>query len=348
MKSRRIRIGVVGLGRIGWSFHCQTLARHRDFELVAVADTDPARRREAEETFGCAAFARYEQMLERADLEAVVIASPTHLHKDMALSALRRGLHVYLEKPMAATYADAQAIVRAARRRGRVLSVYQPHRAAAYFRQVLQIIRSGRIGTVYHFRRGGFRYVRRDDWQSLRRFGGGMLNNYGAHSLDQALQVTGYDVRRVFCQLRRVASLGDAEDVVKVVYETRKGVLGEVDINQASAISPYELEVYGTRGAVWLEKDRIHCRSFSPADLKRKRLNRSLASPDRKYPRDDIRFAERTIPVAGKHEVDVYADLARAIRTGSDPLVRPAEPLAVMRLLEQCRQDSRRILVTPI
>ena len=346
MSKRKIHIGVVGLGRIGWDFHCKTLAKHRDFALAGVADTDSRRCREAESTYGCAAFADFSELLELPGLEAVVIAAPTHLHKEMALAALRRNLHIYMEKPLARDLDEARSIVRAAARKGRVLSVYQPHRASATIQHLLKILRAGEIGQVYQVRFGRFNCVRRDDWQSLRRYGGGMLNNYGAHYLDVLMQLIGYDVKRVFCQLRRVMSLGDAEDVVKVMIETRNGAMGEVDINQASAISPFELEVVGTTGAVVLENGKFRVRSFDPKDLEPKELDRSLASAGRQYPRDQISFKEQLVPVDQRLQVDVYADLARAIRTGKAPLVKPEEPLAVMRLIERCRKDSKKIVVT--
>ena len=204
MSKRKIRIGVIGLGRIGWQFHCKTLADHKDFILAGVADVDSQRCREAEETYNCVSFTDYVELLDMDGLDVAVVAAPTHLHKEIALAALRRDLHIYLEKPLALDFDEARSIVRAARRKAKVLSVYQPQRAAAVHQHLLQIMRSGVIGQVYQVRFGRFNCVRRDDWQSLRRYGGGMLNNYGAHYLDLLLYFIGYDVKRVFCQLRRV------------------------------------------------------------------------------------------------------------------------------------------------
>jgi len=340
----KIRVGVAGLGRIGWHFHCKTLAGHPDFDLVAVQDADEGRLREAKETYGVATFGRLADMLRSAGLEVVAIATPTHLHREMAGEALRSGCHVMLEKPMAASARETEAIVRSAARHGRVLTVYQPHRAAAYFQHLRRILASGKIGQVYHVRRGMFNYVRRNDWQSLRRYGGGMLNNYGAHALDQVLQLVGCDVARVFCSLRRVASLGDADDVAKVLFETRRGSLGEVDINQASAVSPYELQVWGSRGSITLANGVFGIRYFEEGDLPPKPLDRSLASANRAYPSDDIPWREETVVVDAGLEVDVYADLAAAIRGGRPPLVQAKEALAVMRLIERCREDSGRVV----
>lgn len=340
---RKIRIGVAGLGRIGWDFHCNNLAGHADFELAAVADTDAGRRAEAEQKFRCRAFGVFDAMLAKGELDAVVIATPTHLHRPMAEAAFKAGLHVLLEKPMAATAADARAIARRAAARKRVLTVYQPHRLAAYYRHMLKLVRDGRIGPVYQVRRGAFAYVRRDDWQSQIRFGGGMLNNYGAHFLDQMLDFTGSKIRRLFCDLRRVATLGDADDVVKIVYETDGGVIADLEINMGAALSPFSFEVYGARGAIRMEKNEFVIRWFDPRELAPKTLDTGLASKDRKYPVDAVPWKEETVPVDKSLGVDVFADFARAIRTGRAPFVPPAQTIRVMEILERCRRGSQGI-----
>ena len=343
MPAAKLRIAVAGLGRIGWRFHAQTLAKHRDYKLVAAADAEAERCDEARAAFGCDAYLDYYDMLDKTKLDAVVIATPTHLHKDMALAAFRNGLHVLMEKPLAVDLGEARTIVRAATRAGVVLTTYQPHRASAGHQHLRRIIDSGKIGHVYWVRRGMFSYARRNDWQSLRKFGGGMLSNYGAHALDQVLNLIGYDIKRVFGDLQLSASLGDADDVVKVVVETRSGDIGEAEINQASAISPYETLAWGTCGAIAAGRGRFDLRYFDPKELPAKEVNAHLASADRQYPSDTIDFAEETIEVDGKYAVDVFRDFANAVRKGTPTLVQPQEVLSVMKVMEMARESSGRI-----
>ena len=343
----RIKIGVVGLGRIGWDFHCRELSRHPDFQLVAVADPDAPRREQAGKELGCEAHARFEELIARADMEAVVIATPTHLHRDMATQAFERGLHVILEKPMALDPVEAKQIVGASRRAGRVLTVFQPQRLLAAFQQVLRIVESGKIGPVCWVRRGLFNYARRNDWQSLRKYGGGMLSNYGAHGLDQVLSLIGFDVRRCFCNTQRIASLGDAEDVVKIVVETHRGVVGEVEINQASVLNPYPLLVWGTHGGITIKEGfekPFELRWFDPARLPPKELDERLASAGRAYPADAIDCVTEMVEVDQRLHIDVFSDFANCIRDGKPPVVTPEESLALMETLACCRQDSGRIV----
>ncbi len=351
MGAGTIRMGVSGLGRIGWPFHCAQIARHPGLQLVAVQDPEPARREEAERVYGARSYESFTKMLAESRLDAVAIATPTHLHRAMTVEALGAGCHVMLEKPMAPDSRDAAAIVREAARRRRILTVYQPRRAEAYFQHLRAVVRSGIIGDVYHVRIGLFQFSIRNDWQALRRFGGGMLNNYGAHALDQLLQLIGYDIGRLFCSLRIVASVGDAEDVVKVVLETRSGTVGEVDINQASTTSPYFLDVWGTTGVITLppgDMEHFTVRHFDKAAVLPTGLEPSLASANRKYPGGEVPSQETVIPVDASLGVDVYVDFARAIREGAKPFVLPEEPLAVMRLIDRCRAQAGRIVRTPI
>ena len=346
--AEQLRIGVAGLGRIGWSFHCRQLAAHPRFALAAVADPAPERRQEAEQTYGCRAFASFDEMIAACPLDAVVVAVPTHLHAPMVAAAAARRLHVLLEKPMAPTLGEAREIAAAAKAAGICLTVYQPHRHNAYFQHLKAVVDSGRIGRVYWVQRGAFNYARRNDWQAMLKYGGGMLSNYGAHYLDQILQLVGYDVRRVFCNLQLVASLGDAEDVVKVVLETESGVLGECTINQASTVRPYDFLVWGTCGAVTFAQGKIHTRWFDPATLPPKQLDQALSSEGRRYPSDAIEYQEETVPVDPAYGVDVFANFADAIQHGTPVAVPPEETLALLEITERCRADSAGIRHLPL
>ncbi len=345
MARRKIRIGVAGLGRIGWKWHCAELNRHAGFELAAVQDVASDRLREAAQTYGVTTYSSFADMLADARLEAVTIATPSHLHAEMARQALAAGCHTMVEKPMAVDSEEAGAMVRAAARRGRVLTVYQSLRAFAYWQHLETLLGTGLIGHVYHVRLASYRFVRRDDWQSLSRYGGGVLNNAGSHLLDQLLQVIGYDVTRVYGNLKRIATLGDAEDFVKMVVETKRGVIGELDINSACPVGGPPLQIWGTCGSIALAPDQasFSVLTFRPAALPAKQLSRALASRDRRYPTDEIPVEETVVPVDAKYEVNIYGRFATAIRTGCAPFVRPQEPLAVMKLIDRCRKESRRV-----
>ena len=128
--------------------------------------------------------------------------------------------------------------------------------------------------------------------------------------------------------------------MVDVTLETAGGVVGSLQISQASVLRPYEFLVWGTHGGIELAGNRITVRSFDPDALPEKDLDTSLGSAGRQYPSDALELTEETIPVDSAYGIDVFADFAAAIRSGSQPAVPPRETLRLMAILEQCRESA--------
>src|SRR4051812_40261813 len=116
-----MRVGMIGAGGIARR-HAETLERAGE-QLIAVCDVDPGAREALARAWGAAAYADGLELLARERLDAVVVATPPAAHREIAVAALERGLAVYLEKPLARTLEDAQAIVEAAERTGAVCAV---------------------------------------------------------------------------------------------------------------------------------------------------------------------------------------------------------------------------------
>lgn len=154
--------------------------RNEMFSLTAVVDVSQERLAEAKETYGVPGYTDVAEMIQAEKPDMVVIASPTHLHQEHACAATEMGVDVFLDKPMAQDYEATLEIVRYARETGRKLMVYQPHRARPEVNQLKKILESGKLGRLVSIQVVRQQYVRRADWQAFQKFGGGMLNNYGA------------------------------------------------------------------------------------------------------------------------------------------------------------------------
>ena len=345
---KKIRTAVVGLGRIGWSRHIPQITGRPDrFALAAVVDMAPERLREAEETYGVRGYGDLAGMIAAEQPELVVIASPTHLHREHACTAMELGCDVFLEKPMAATYEEAQQIVRCAREQGRKLMVYQPRRADAAPNQLKAIVDSGRIGALRSYRRSYGAYARRADWQSFRKFGGGMLNNYGAHYIDAALYMTSGKVERVFCSKDIVASAGDADDVVKVIFRMEDGMTVDIDINQAAGVAAPEWVLNGTCGGIISQTSpeggqQFRVRYFDPAALPPITASEALAAANRKYSNDvPIPWKEEIIPLDPSFEIDFYDKVYEYYGEDKPPFVPMEQTLYVMELIDRCHRDAQ-------
>lgn len=143
----KVKCGIIGLGAWGREI-MGTLQRQAEAEIVSVCDTYGVMlRRAASNAPGATAVDDYRKMLEDKNVQAVFIATPTHLHKEIAIEALQAGKHVYCEAPLATTIEDAKAIAKAARDAG--AQVFQPGlslRADPQRHFLLQFIRTGAIG----------------------------------------------------------------------------------------------------------------------------------------------------------------------------------------------------------
>ncbi len=109
-----LRVGVIGVGVMG-SNHARVFADMPGVKLVGVVDPDPAQKDFVAKTLGCAGYGDVAGLLD-SGVDAVTIAAPTHLHHDMALTCIARGVHVLVEKPIASTVEEGREIIAAARR----------------------------------------------------------------------------------------------------------------------------------------------------------------------------------------------------------------------------------------
>ncbi|MCM8769972.1 MAG: Gfo/Idh/MocA family oxidoreductase, partial [Candidatus Omnitrophica bacterium] len=210
-----IKTGIAGLGRSGWNIHARLISQVPElFQITAVCDPEKSRLSEAESNFGCRCYGSFEQMLKEKEMELVVIATPSYLHSKNSIQALKAGFHVVCEKPMALSVRDAEAMIATARSSRKKLAVFHNRRYAPDFLKVKEVITSGKLGRILLIRMAWHNFSRRWDWQTLRKFGGGTLNNTGPHAIDQALQLFGGKKPELFCVMDRVLTLGDADDHV--------------------------------------------------------------------------------------------------------------------------------------
>ncbi|UPM49144.1 MULTISPECIES: Gfo/Idh/MocA family protein [unclassified Synechococcus] len=132
-----VRVGVIGIGNMGWH-HARVLSLLKDAELVGVADPDPKRGQLAVEQFGCRWFADYAELLK--EVEAVCIAVPTLVHHRVGMACFDAGVHVLIEKPIAATQDEASDLIRAAKAAGRLLQVGHIERFNPAFRELVKVV----------------------------------------------------------------------------------------------------------------------------------------------------------------------------------------------------------------
>lgn len=213
-----VRVGVVGVGIMGYN-HARVLTDLPGAELVGIADPDAGQREKVAALLGCTAVASLEELVARG-AEAFVISAPTHLHHDVALAAIDLGMHVLVEKPIAPSVVEAEAIVAAARAKGVALMVGHVERFNPAVEAVKNAIRGEEILSIGITRVGPF---------PPRMSNVGVVIDLAVHDIDLICHLTGSHITEVQPQVK--AAVAEREDIALLQFRTANGVLAHINTN---------------------------------------------------------------------------------------------------------------------
>ena len=337
-----IATAIAGLGRAGWTMHCEELkGKEHLFRIVAACDLLPKRLSAAKERYGCKTYRRIEDLVSDPSIELISIATRSLDHCAHACLALDAGKDVFLEKPICINYDEAKLLKKKAEKsRGR-LFIRHNRRFEPAFMHVKEIIESGLLGEIAEIRLTRLGYSRRNDWQTLKQFGGGMMLNWGPHIVDHALQLLGAPVASVWSDLKRMATMGDAEDHLKVILRGRNGRVVEVHVSGgALELNMPVYAVWGTKGALTASEQTISLKYLDPKHKLPKR-RASGADPNFTWSSpDDLKWIEKSIPVAPRKLYDIWEVLHKAIRGGIPFPITLEQSVEVMRVISLAKKGT--------
>jgi phthalate 4,5-cis-dihydrodiol dehydrogenase len=194
-----VRVAIAGLGAAGCMM-LPALLKHPSIKITAAADTDPAPLEKFRADFQAETFLSVEELCKSPHVDAIYIATPTPCHTEHALMALERRKHVVLEKPMALSLTDADAMIAAAARNGVQLVVGHSHSFEPPIRKVREIVRSGELGKLrmlHNWYCTDWLYRPRNAEELDTRLGGGVTFRQGSHQFDLLRLIGGGLVRSV-------------------------------------------------------------------------------------------------------------------------------------------------------
>jgi predicted dehydrogenase len=219
-----VKLGIIGCGKVVTCVHLDALRHVRHARVSAVADpVEEKRSQAARRCHGAASFAGWQELLEHGDVEAVLICTPSADHAECAIRAFAQGKHVYLEKPMAATLAQAEEVRQAWKKTDLVGMMGFNYRHHPFFMQAREVVQSGRLGTILgvqsSFTSSGA-WVH--DWKRKRVSAGGVLFDLATHHIDLTHFVFGHSVAEVSAH---VASNHSEQDTAWLRMTLQNGVM---------------------------------------------------------------------------------------------------------------------------
>jgi predicted dehydrogenase len=215
---RPLRVGVVGVGIMGQN-HARVFADVPGAKLVGVADPDRKQRNFVSAALDCAGYADVDGLL-AAGVDAVTIAAPTHQHRDLALACIARGVHVLVEKPIASSVEEGNAIITAARRAGLTLMVGHVERFNPAVDAIKEAIRHEDILSIAITRVGPF---------PPRMSNVGVVIDLAVHDIDLIRWFTDSEIVEVQPQLS--SAVAEREDIALLQFRTASGVLAHINTN---------------------------------------------------------------------------------------------------------------------
>ena len=333
----KIKTAILGYGRSGSTLHADPIEKLPDFELTSVCDIDPKAKENASNRFKCRIYDDYMEMLQKETLDLVVIVTQNNQHCRMTCDCLKSGKNVLVTKPWAINADEAEEMIKAAKESEKKLLPWLPARWGCDLLRLKELIESGVIGKVFQVRRSEFSFGIRHDWQTLKKFNGGYLLNWGPHLVDQPVQLIGKPVKSVYGELKQIINPGDVEDVFFAVMKTEDDVTIVSEYNIGSDNLPNWI-IQGDKGTIYVKTTEIEIHKASLPDA----VDPTTYGNKTKIDVINDRIQGTNMITMNKRYGDsmvIYPHIARVIRGEEQYMVALESALNLTKLLDAIRKS---------
>ncbi len=322
----KVKCAIVGYGpacNMG-KLHADYITATDGLELVAVCDKDPQRVEIAKSDFpGIRGYTDLKKMLEDCDFDLAVIVTPHNTHFPLAMQCLEGGKHTILEKPMCITADEATQMIKTAKEKGVMLSVFHNRRWDGDYLALKSAISQGLIGDVYHVEVFmGYYGHPGHSWRSDKEISGGAIYDWGAHLVDWILglipaparSVTGFAHKLVWKDATN-------EDNIEAVISFQNGAVAYVHVSSIAMAKKRRWFILGTQGSL---EDDWGAKTFQ--------LNRMVNGMPMRG----------EIPYKHSDWMAYYRNIAGHLLRGEELAVKPEEARRVIAILEGASESARR------
>ena len=255
----RATVGIIGVGVIGEE-HLKALQGHQAAEVVGITDFSPALAEARSRQFGVPCFESCEALIKAARPDYVTVCTPHYGHTEVAILAMRHGVHALVEKPLTVSASVADGCLRVMRETGKTLGVGFVRRLHATHARMFELLQAGFVGEIQRVtmvRTNWFRsmaYYRSSPWRGTwKGEGGGILVNQAPHDLDLLLWTAGTPAE-VLVELNTAGHDIQVEDDVCALMKWPNGATGTLHVSTQEAPGQSFYEIAGTRGTLRLEE----------------------------------------------------------------------------------------------
>jgi scyllo-inositol 2-dehydrogenase (NADP+) len=338
--SEPIGVGVLGYGYAGRCFHAYLLRFEPRLRLRAVASRAPERRERAQQDYPeIRAYETLEQMLEDPGVQLVIVATPHHVHAEQCIRSMDAGRHVVTDKVMCLTTAEADAMI-AARDRNRVrLSVFHNRRWDGDYLTVRQALSENLLGRPALFEVGSWGYGKPRGWRSQPEEVGTLLHDWGAHFVDQALQLVPAPVVAVRAQTQRVWPEVALESYIGADLRFANDVIYRLEVCRSARLGKPHWYIVGDQGA--LVKEGVDPQEAAMVAGNIDTAREDPANQARVKTEVNGLVAEMRLQTLPGNWKAFYRNIADALVDGAEVAVKPEEIRRVVAVLEAVGESAR-------
>jgi predicted dehydrogenase len=305
------KTAVIGCGRTANELHGPVLERHPDFEVTAICDVNQEALAKYSTRFPNAkTYTDYHSMLNSDEFDFAIILTYSYTHTAIALDFLRAGKNVLITKPWAITTDEADSIIKAAEDNNCIVMPFIPCHDGADVVKLKELIANDTIGKVFRVYRAQMTFGKRSDWQTLKAYAGGYLNNWGPHIVEQAMHLVDEPIKTVYAHKRQIINPGNADDMFCSTLITESGIICQVDHNIISDYLPNWV-VQGSKGTIYVKGNEMEIHQISYPESNDPNVYRSVTHTEKTH-----------ITLEGKIFGDHYAIYSMIAKTlGGAPYV---------------------------
>lgn len=339
---KKIRLGIVGFGFMG---HCDAdmMATFDEIDLIAVADTNPEQLKDAPE--GVETYGSMDEMLEKADINVVMISTPNPSHLEMVEKAAAAGKDIICEKPAAMTVAQFDRMVEITEKAGVIFTVHQQRRWDKDFRIMKEVYDKKLVGDMYVVKSQLYGVNgNMHDWHVFPEMGGGMLYDWGVHLIDQILWMVDSEIDSLYADLRNVIN-EKVDDYFNILIKFKNGITAEIELGTYYLTPKRAWFIGGTKGSAIIDGFAGEGRIVRTAHLLENvpgKITMTAAGPTRSFgPPEPGLLSEEPLPEVNVDHRNYFEHFLKAFNGEEEIIVRPQQVRRVLAVMEAVRESAR-------
>lgn len=254
-----LQVGIIGAGNFSIK-HIHAMRKVENVQLKSICRTDPVALKKLRETYNVDGSTDYKVLLKDPSIEAVLIATPHHLHCQIALEAAASGKHILLEKPLASTWADCQKIYEGCKANSVKLLIAQVGQFTTAFAKAKAFLASGQLGDILMAKATSVSYWKhseRQNWHLRKESGGGYLLTLGVHQIDLLCALIPSNVISVYAKITNRFHKDEVEDGVIAVLNFENGTCATLFFaGFKSGVNQVETALVGSNGILKISFDK--------------------------------------------------------------------------------------------